>query len=51
MSYTQEGFLRDIETLREKRVLVKDKEISENTGFSTPVVSNYLSGRGYFAGD
>jgi transcriptional regulator with XRE-family HTH domain len=45
MPYTQEGFLRDIEILREKRVLVKDKEISENTGFSTPVVSNYLSGR------
>lgn len=34
-----------VEILKSKRVIKKDVEIAEKTGFSKPVVSNYLSGR------
>lgn len=45
MEANQTTFLQDIKRLREKRIIVKDVEIVDSTGFSKSVVSNYLSGR------
>lgn len=44
-TYSPSDFLTDVKYLRSIRAIVKDKEIADNTGFSAPVVSNYLAGR------
>lgn len=39
------GFIEDIELLKGKRIIRKDKDISDRTGYKKSTVSNYLSGK------
>ena len=41
----ERNFLQDVEELRRSRVIVKDVEIVDRTGFSKSVISSYLNGR------
>lgn len=44
MSQTDSDFIKDVEKLKALRIIKKDTEIVEKTGYSKGVVSNYLSG-------
>lgn len=45
MDINSRNFLKDVEELRESRVIVLDKEIVDNTGVSAGNLSSYLSGK------
>lgn len=45
MNQKNRDFIEDVELLKSKRIIKKDIEIAEQTGFDKSVISNYLSGR------